>query len=224
MSPPRLVYQSIATVPFLACTGMTMAAGPVFTDLAANTRDARVVASNPAGMTELDGPSWRAGAIVSYSESTWESSSSGLGSSSTTELDSTLVIPSVFYVRPLNDRWSVGVSLSATSGAGDDGDDSSISRYLSKEWSLGSFTFQPSIAYRITDAWSVGAAIGVNYTLYTWEAAVFNGIGQPDGEVELDTDDVALNYILSAHWRPSERTRFGISYRSEYDPTLKDSE
>jgi long-chain fatty acid transport protein len=128
----------------------------------------------------------------------------------------------VAYVRPLNDRWTVGASLSVTSGMGDDGDESSVSRYLSTDWSIGSPTFQPTVAYELTDRWSLGAAVGINYTRYSWEAAVFNGPGEADGKVEIEPDDVNLNYILSAHWQ-SYSTRFGVSYRSEYEPEMEDS-
>ena len=37
--------------------------GPLFTDLAAGAHDARIVTSNPAGMTRLEQPSWRTGII-----------------------------------------------------------------------------------------------------------------------------------------------------------------
>jgi len=211
-------YAALALLPGLANAG-----GPAFTNLAAGAQDARIVTSNPAGMSQLTETSWRTGLIVSYSESTWEAGASNLGEFSTSDTDSTVYIPSLYYVRPLGERWTVGASLSATSGMGDDGDDESVSRYLSTDWSLGSFTFMPSASYRVNDAWSLGAGLGVNYTVYSWEAAVFNGVGQPDGEVELEPDDVAFNVVLSAHWTPSERTRFGISYRSEYEPNMKDS-
>ena len=201
---------------------LLQAKGPGFVALSAGAHDADIVSANPAGMTRVEEPSWRAGLLVSYSESTWEVSSSGLGGSSESDTDNTVYIPSLAYLRPLGDRWAIGASLSATSGMGDDGSDESLSRYLSTDWSLGSFTFQPSIAYKLTDQWSLGGAIGVNYTAYSWEAAVFNGIGQPDGEVELEPDDIKLNYILAAHWS-GERTRFGISYRSEYEPNMKDT-
>ena len=194
----------------------------MFTDLAAGAGDARIVASNPAGMTRLDRAAWRTSLIVSYSESTWESSSSNLGGFSKTDNDSTVYIPSLFYVRPLGERWRVGFSLSATSGMGDDGDEDAITRYLSTDWSVGSFTFMPAVAYELSDTWSVGAGVGVNYTIYNWEAAVFNGIGQPDGQVEIDTDDVDLNFVLGVIWQPTQRTRFGLSYRSEYSPTMED--
>ncbi len=206
-----------------AAHGFAHAGGPVFVDLSAGAGDARIVGSNPAGMTRLEETSWRTGLIVSYSESTWEASSDRLGTFSEDETDNEVFIPSLFYVRPLNERWTVGASLSATSGLGDDGNEDSVSRYLSTDWSVGTFTFQPSVAYRFNDAWSLGFGLGVNYTLYEWEAAVFNGVGQPDGKVEVEPDDVNLNYILSAHWAPTERTRFGISWRSEYEPNMEDT-
>ena len=213
---------SFALVASLSATA-AYADGPVFVDLSASANDARIVGSNPAGMSRIENTAWRTGLIVSYSESTWEASSDRFGTFSETDTDNTVYIPSLFYVRPLNERWTVGASLSATSGLGDDGGEDSVSRYLSTDWSIGSFTLQPAVSYRINEQWSVGAGLGINYTLYSWEAAVFNGIGQPDGKVEVEPDDVNLNYILSAHWAPTESTRFGLSWRSEYEPNMNDS-
>ncbi len=207
----------------LLWSALSSAGGPVFVDLSAGAKDARITGSNPAGMTQLDETAWRTGLIVSYSESTWEASSSGLGISTETESDSTLWIPSLFYVRPLNDKWTAGVSLSATGGLGDDGGEDSVTRYLSEEWSLGAFTVQPSVAYQLNDQWSIGAGIGINYIIYSWEAAVFNGVDQADGEVEVEPDDLSVNYILSAHWAPTAQTRFGLSWRSEYEPNMEDT-
>jgi long-chain fatty acid transport protein len=211
----------LVSVPWLPSTGF--AAGPVFVDLGASASDARIAAGNPAGMTRLDETAWRSGLIVSYSESTWEVSSDRLGISTETDADSTLFVPSLFYVTPLGERWALGASLSATSGLGNDSGEDSASRYLSTDWSLGSFTFQPSIAYALDDAWSLGVGVGVNYTVYSWEAAVFNGIGQPDGRVKAEPDDIALNYVLGVHWQPAAGTRLGLSWRSDYQPEMQDS-
>ena len=196
--------------------------GPAFVDLSAGAHDAGTVSSNPAGMTRIESTSWRTDLIVSYSESTWEATSSALNATSESETDNTVFVPSLAYVRSLNDRWAIGASLSVTSGLGDDGDENSVSRYLSTDWSIGSLTFQPSVAYTITERWSLGAGVGINYTKYSWEAAVFNGIGADDGKVEVEPDDLNLNYILSAHWQ-GESTRFGVSYRSQYEPEMEDS-
>ena len=219
--PPRFMRRIVCL--YFAAAPITYAGGPVFADLAAGAHDARIVGTNPAGMSRIEEVSWRAAIIVSDSESTWEVESSGLQQSSQSDSDSTMFIPALFYVRPLNDRWTVGAALSATSGMGDDGDDNSVSRYISTDWSVGSFTFQPALAYKVDENWSIGAGLGVNYTIYSWEAAVFNGIGQPDGEVEIEPDDINLNYILSSHWTFSENTRLGLSWRSEYKPKMKDS-
>ena len=212
------------TLTLVACLGSgAQAKGPLFVNLAAGAHDAGTVSSNPAGMLRLEDPSWRARLIGSYSESTWEVTSSGLGASSESESDNMVYVPSLAYARPLGERWAVGASLSVTSGLGDDGEEDSVSRYLSTDWSIGSFTLLPSLAYQATDELALAASVGINYTRYSWEAAVFNGIGEPDGEVEVEPDDVALNFVVSALWTPSSRTRFGLSYRSEYEPSMEDT-
>lgn len=219
---PNCIFVFLLILTLISLSHDSLAKGPGFVDLSAGAHDAGTVASNPAGMTRIESSAWRTDLVVSYSESTWEVTSSELNGASDSETDNTVFIPSLAYVRPLNDRWVIGASLSITSGMGDDGDENSVSRYLSKDWSIGSLTFQPSIAYALTDNWSLGAAVGVNYTRYSWESAVFNGIGEADGEVEIEPDDVKLNYILSVHWQ-GNATRFGMSYRSEYEPEMKDS-
>ncbi len=200
-----------------------MANGPLFVDLSAGAEDAGTVSSNPAGMTRLEAPSWELRLITSLSESTWEVTASEIDGATESDSDNEVYVPSLAYARPLGERWAVGASLSVTSGLGDDGEEDSVSRYLSTDWSIGSLTFQPSLAYRLTESFSVAAALGFNYTIYNWEAAVFNGIGEPDGTVEVEPDDLNVNFIVSALWEASPQTRFGISYRSEYEPSMEDT-
>ena len=125
------------------------AAGPVFTNLVASAGDARITGTNPAGMTEFENAAWRASLIAAFSRGTWEATSSGLNQSSSTRSKGSGYVPSLSYVRPINGRWAVGGSLSAVGGLGDDGDEQSVSRYLSKNWSVGSYGLQSSAAYRL---------------------------------------------------------------------------
>ena len=75
-----------------------------------------------------------------------------------------IIIPSVYYVRQLNDDWHVGASLTVPSGFGSDYGGQWSGRYQTVDFSLVYIALTPAVSYRITDKFSVGASLGINYT------------------------------------------------------------
>jgi long-chain fatty acid transport protein len=56
--------------------------------------------------------------------------------------------------------------------------------------------------------------VNLNYAIYDYQTAVFNGIGEPDGEMELKAHDFGLGFRLGALYELTSMTRFGLSYNS----------
>jgi len=78
----------------------------------------------------------------------------------------------------------------------------------------------PSLAYRIDDRWSAAASAAITYSSFEQERAVRNlfdpGFG--DGRSRLEADSVEVGFGLSMLYQSSERTRWGLAYRSEINP------
>ncbi len=176
--------------------------------------------TNPAGMSLLPTSEFigQIGVVTTESEDT--TSVSGLGLSREDNDSGVFGGPLFYYVRPLGDRWHVGLSLAVPGGFGDDYGSDSPTRYLVEEWSLAYVSLVPSLSYKLSDKWSIGVSLPVNYAGYEVENSVLN-IGEPDGEMELDADGVAVSLNVGVLYQHSDATRFGLGYRSAVDMELE---
>ena len=120
----------------------------------------------------------------------------------------------------MNDRWAVGVSVVALTGAALDYDDDWAGRYQVQDVSIIVIGAVPSISYRVTDKLSVGASVPVMYSELDMDVAVPNAnspVQGPDGKINLDGDDVQVAGSVSFLYEFSERTRLGGRATSKFD-------
>jgi long-chain fatty acid transport protein len=188
--------------------------GPAMSGLFATADDAETAATNPAGLTRLRDPEWVGGLSTFYTASDFTTTAQSVGGSFTNSSSSSLAIPSIYYARPINSDITFGISLTVPSGIGSDPGDSTPGRYLLEKWSLGYVSLTPAAGYRVTDKLSLGAGLNLNYALYDYQTAVFNGIGQPDGKMELRDGSFGVGYQLGMLYELSPMTRLGLSYSS----------
>jgi long-chain fatty acid transport protein len=178
--------------------------------------DASTAFHNPAGMTHLDDPELMVAGGAFKARAKFDSDgdtpiSGGDGG------DAGGVAPlfGTFYTHPLGDRWRLGANLISISGAVLDYGNDWTGRYLNTEVTLLTVTFNPTIAYRVTDRLSIGGGPQVIYGELEMKlkAPPPNG----DGDVKIDGDDTAFGWDVGALYELSERTRFGIIYQSEIE-------
>jgi long-chain fatty acid transport protein len=155
-----------------------------------------------------------------YAASDFTTPSQSFGGSQTSSNSSALAIPAAYYARPINSDLTFGISLTVPSGLGSDPGDSTPARYVLEKWSLGYVSLTPAVGYRLTDKLSVGFGLNLNYALYDYQTAVFNGPGQPDGKMELRDGNFGLAYQLGILYELSPATRFGVSYGSSSTSTF----
>lgn len=194
---------------------------PAASGLTATGGSATTAASNPAGMALLERPEAVAQLVLLGTDSSETVSATGIAASSEDDNSSIYAIPSFYYARPMSERLALGVSLMVPAGFGDEYDDDAPSRYLATEWSLAYVALMPALSYRLNDQWTVGAGLALNYSKLTLENAVFNGLLEDDGEMELEADGFAMSFKLGAMWEPAAGTRLGLSYRSKVDTELE---
>lgn len=194
-----------------------LAAGPAFTGLAANADTAETVYLNPAGMTRLKQPSWYGNPMLMYTESKTEFTAEGQQGKKEIDDDSVLFLPGIYYARPINDKWFVGIGPNAATGLGSSYDDEWPGRYMLDEWSLVFVGVVPSVAYKVNSKLSIGASLSLNYSLYNLEKAVFNGPGEADGDFELEADGYAIGANIGLLYELNQDTRLGLVYRSELE-------
>lgn len=180
---------------------------------AARAQDASVIANNPAGMTRLSGSQLVLGAQLLYGDVEYTLDDSSQNRSG--NIIGWLPGGSAFYSYSFSDDLKLGVALFGNFGLSLSFDDSWAGRNLVKEVTLMGLTLQPSLAYRISDKWSVGAGVGVNYGIFSLTRDRLNING--GGELDQDDTDIAPNVKLGILFELSERTRFGLAYTSKVD-------
>ncbi len=124
-------------------------------------------------------------------------------------------IPFLSYSQPLDEKWNIGFGAYGVSGMGVD--------YRGKGWDLdgnpangyegeafskySSMKLAPAVSYKITDDFSVGAALHVNYSMLDLD--------------QKKTDDLSAGATLGAIYKIGS-VQVGASYTTPQESTFKD--
>lgn len=179
--------------------------------------DASTAFHNPAGMTRIAGKELMLTGGALYSNVKFDpDSNTPIQGGNGGDAGGTAPMLGQFYLHSLTDRLKLGANLISISGAILDYDDNWAGRFLSTEVTLLTVTFNPTLAYRVTDWLSIGGGPQIMYAELKFKLKAPPPIG--NGEVEISGDDIAFGYDLGAMIEISKRTRFGIIYQSEIKP------
>jgi long-chain fatty acid transport protein len=200
-----------------------LAGSPALTGLVAEADSAESAFAAPAGMSRLEGTRMTVQTMIASSQANFDvdESLTEVGGGDPNLGSDPIIIPSLYYVRQLNDRWHAGVSLTVPSGFGSDYGSEWAGRYETVDFSLVYVALTPALSYRINDKLSVGGAMGINYTEETSELKIPQPGGETDGKITSDLDGVGINVTLSMLYQFTERTRAGIAWTSDSDADLE---
>ena len=191
---------------------------PAQTGISATADTAATAGNNPAGMVRFDARANRVELLAFFSENTWEGQL-GNGPTFTSDDSSENFAPLGSFVRPINEDWYFGFTILGSAFSEDFGSDW-VGRYFIQEYDLINLNAFPSIAYKINEQWSVAASLSIQYTTYEQTKAVPNDPGLPDGQLTVDADGFAAGFATSAMYQLTDKTRFGLTYRSEIDADI----
>ena len=195
---------------------------PGFTGLTALADSPDAAFWNPASMTRVP-ESLELQLATAYSNSDFEVEEATFTGGDPSKQDTINLIPGVYYVKPLNDEWVYGLSMSVPSGFGWDYGSSWSGRYISQESSLTFLALNNSLAYRWNEDLSVSAGIQIMYADSVSKARINNIGRRGDGRIKLEEDGVGAGFTLSSLYEFSPDTRFGVTYRSETELDLDGS-
>jgi len=195
---------------------------PGFTGLTALADSPDAAFWNPASMTRVP-ESLELQLATAYSNSDFEVEEATFTGGDPSKQDTINLIPGVYYVKPLNDEWVYGLSMSVPSGFGWDYGSSWSGRYISQESSLTFLALNNSLAYRWNEDLSVSAGIQIMYADSVSKARINNIGPRGDGRIKLEEDGVGAGFTLSSLYEFSPDTRFGVTYRSETELDLDGS-
>jgi long-chain fatty acid transport protein len=187
--------------------------------LAASADSAQTASSNPAAITRFSQRAVDVDVLWLTSESEWESEVSGTGNQSNSRNSSDTVVPRFAIIQPINDRFTTSFTFLGTGFSDDLGD--WPGRYFIESYDSVFVSAFPSLAYRIDDHWSVAVSAAITYSSFEQQRAVRNVFdpGFGDGRSKLEADSVEVGFGLSMLYQRSERTRWGLTYNSEINPS-----
>ena len=208
-----------------------------------NVHDATIVYGNPAGMSFLDRAQVTVGGtylnvnsdidnVTSSRSLETQAGSLPLGSaggSNNGDMVPGTLIPFAFYAQPVNERLAFGFGVYAPFGSKTDYEDGFEGRNQGNYTEVKVMTAQPTVSYRFSEQWSVGAGVTYNRVEGELHRQVPVVVGQtPVGSpnlTEVDSrvegDDEAWGYNLGVIYQPVPETTLGLTYRSKVDFNLE---
>ncbi|MBO9491811.1 porin [Endozoicomonas sp. G2_1] len=235
----------------LACQSSALAAGfylnehsanglgRAFAGQAAKPENASVLVANPAAITEFDQA--QVSVFASYINSNLDikgqtNVSAGPASfdfdASENDVIDSAVVPSAFYARPLNDKWSVGLSVFSNFGLATEFSEGYNALHFADKADITTIVFNPSLAYKVNDDLSLGFGISANYVeaelrtsvpanLAALSANTPNPVPANATLAAMEGDDVALGWNVGLYWHATDSTNIGVSYRAKTKFTVE---
>jgi long-chain fatty acid transport protein len=193
---------------------------------AARAGDPSTVFTNPAGMILLDGTQIMAGVHALYGDVKFEpdqNTSPFLGSNGGGNAIGWLPGGNAYLSHRSSDNVSLGLGLLSNFGLGMDYEDDWVGRYYVRDIALIGLSVVPSVAFRLSDSFSVGVGVDFMYGILDQTMAVNNGILQPDGALEISSNDWGVGANLGLMMELSEGSRLGLTYHSPMDLNFSDT-
>ncbi|WP_322614281.1 OmpP1/FadL family transporter [Pseudomonas sp. BIC9C] len=178
--------------------------------------DASTLFGNPAGMSRLKREQVTGGvAMIDAHTDISHASSSPNGGSNDGDMVPLIAVPMGYYVKPIDDKWAVGVGVYAPFGLVTDYESGFAGRYFGSKSEVKIVTLQPTVSYAFNDKVSIGFGPTINRIDGTLESNLSVTQAAPDGKVKITGDDTALGYNIGVLVQATDSTRVGLTYHSK---------
>ena len=178
---------------------------------------------NPAGMTAIDAMSVQASLVAFSPTVEFDADVAQAGGEDGDNAGEGGGLPDVSFVMPFADKWRFGVSLTGLYGGNLDYDEDFVGRYALTKIELAGLGLTPSVAYKVSDRFSVGVGAALISTTLDEDIAINNdGTVANDGEASFDElDDTGVQPFVGVTYRFTENLLFGGVYRAQMDLELE---
>ncbi|WP_261857900.1 outer membrane protein transport protein [Photobacterium sanguinicancri] len=201
--------------------------GRAFAGDAVIADNASVLSRNAAAMALFDAPAISLGLNVidtdiQVKDIDYKFAGQSVPGQSNQSVGGTAYVPNIYYIHPINDKFTVGGGIYSNFGTKTEFDDSFAGNEYGGLTDVKSINFALSVAYRINDQFSVGGGLDVIYgsgKLERTNAMLEAGLGAKGKLVDVDADGYALGWNIGSVYELNEDNRFGLSYR--FSPDLK---
>jgi len=189
--------------------------------------DASVVFTNPAGIVKLEEAQMMVAGMAIFTSAKFDQSpgttvtaAGGAGPGSNGgDAGGFAAAGSFFYVRPVSERWGFGTSVISVSGAVLDYEDSGnfVGRYWAERSSLLTVTVAPSVAYKVSEDFSIAFGLPITLGVLEMDVAIpAPTAGGVEGLAEIsEGKDIGVTGSVSFLWDVTDRSRLGLVYLGE---------
>ena len=197
--------------------------GTGFAGRSSSAEDASTVFGNPAGMSRLKREQFTVGGAAVIAKTDISGPGSNLGGETDGDMVPVVGVPMGYYVKPIDDHWSVGFGVYVPFGLVTDYGSDDAARYWGKKSHVEVVTFQPTVSYAFNDKVSIGFGPTINRIKGELGSSLINPLtpGRNDGEVKIKGDDTAVGYNIGLMVQATDRTRVGLTYHSMVDYKLE---
>ena len=210
----RLEQKTACLLPLFLAFSVQADIGPGLSGITARADDASSAFWSPAGITRIKQPEFMGQSMLVHTESKFKVDQSNVSGGNAKKDDSLLVVPAFFYVHPVDDKWSLGTALTVPAGFGNDYGKKWSGRYLADTTELAFVSLAGTVAYKVSDQWSVGGGPSFMYVSSLSQARVNNPVAD-DGRVKLNESGTGVGWQLGVLFEPNRDVRMGVVYRSE---------
>ncbi len=201
--------------------------GLVNAGAAARAQGPSTIASNPAGLSYLQGTQVSAGAQLLYGDVGFnrDSSTTTSGGNGGNALPLTPGA-SMFVSHQLDEQWSIGFGSYGDFGLSQNYDNDWAGRYFVQNATIGGLSLVPSAAYKFNDEWSVGLGLKAMYGILKTDAAIDRAplglLDRADGQFKYADSTWGYGANLGLIYAPQAGTRIGLAYTSKVDLNFED--
>lgn len=174
---------------------------------------------NPASLFLSEGRQFQIGVSAIDTKSSFTGSASPFGGGND-DGGTTGVVPNIYYTLAATDNIKYGISITAPYGLATQYDANWAGRYQALDSELVTIDINPNVAFKLSDAVSVGAGISLQYAAATLSQARLLGAGIADGKSEVNGDSWAPGFNLGVMFTPTDSTRIGVGYRSSVNQKI----
>ncbi len=190
--------------------------------------NASVMSRNAAAMSLFDAPAISLGLNVIDTDINIKNAqysnprSANSGSLDDQSVGDSTLVPNIYYIHPINEKWAVGAGIYSNFGTKTEFSDDYAANEFGGLTDVKSVNFALSASYRINQQWSVGGGLDVIYGSGKLKRSV--KVGPPTAEqkinlLDVDADGVGVGWNVGTVFELDDRNRFGLSYR--YSPELE---
>lgn len=202
--------------------------GLSFAGASAKADDASVMFYNPAGITRLKGTQGHANLSLIKPSAKFNNDASGFTAAAVPaatahtvndgeggDAGSLAAVPSLYAVSSMDNGVRYGLAINTPYGLKTEYNDDWVGRYHAIKSELMTINVAPTVAWKVNEEWSLGAALNIQYAeAELTNATRLNNVALADALTTLKGNDLGFGFRVGTMYEPTDSTRIGLAYQS----------